>query len=389
MIASARDPAPPGVLFVLPVLGQPRHSKRIAMALAGGLSAEAAAFERDYHKGRLPPCEVTSLGSVRHGNYLARIPRLLAAIRRLRPLVRRNDVVYAFGPDMAVIAAIACFPRRIPVAFEVGDIVYAQLRKGPIGGVVRMIDRWLSHRCGLIVTTTDAFLERYYRDRLGARTPGLVIENKLEPGFADGVQVHPRAAGRPLADRPLRIGYFGLLRCRWSWDVLSELVRREPGRFEVTLAGFPVDPPDLRLRVEGIPGMRYLGEYRSPQDLPGLYGSVDLVWGSYHPLKPDDFPYWWARPNRFYEACLFRRPIISRKGTIDSRDVDRWGIGLSIHEVGVDETVERIRGITAGEVDRWTSAMDSLPRDIYVYREEGPALCRALASLAGSKGRKG
>lgn len=386
MNASERESAPTRVLFVLPVLGQPRHSKRIAMALAGGLSAEAAAFERDYHKGRLPPCEVTSLGSVRHGNYLARIPRLFAAIRRLRPLVRRNDVVYAFGPDMAVIAAIACFPRRIPVAFEVGDIVYAQLRKGMVGGLVRTIDRWLARRCGLIVTTTDAFLERYYRERLGARTPGLVIENKLEPEFAEGVQVRARPEGRPLVDRPLRVGYFGLLRCRWSWEVLSELVRRGQGRFEVDLAGFPVDPADLRERVAGIAGMRYLGEYRSPRDLPDLYGQIDLVWGSYHPLKPDDFPYWWARPNRFYEACLFRRPIVSRKGTIDSRDVDRWGIGLSIHEEGIEDTVERIRGITAEDVNRWSSAMDALPRDIYVYRDEGSMLCRAMRSLAEARG---
>ncbi len=384
MSAPTRDSTQPKVLFVLPVLGQPRHSKRIAMVQEGGLLAEAAAFERDYHKGRLPPCDVTTLGSIRHGNYFARVPRLVAAVRRLRPLVRRNDIVYAFGPDMALLSAIACFPRRLPLVLEVGDIVYAQLRKGAIGGAVRTIDRWLAGRCGLIVTTTDAFLERYYRQRLGTRTPGLVIENKLESGFADSADVRPRQDGKPLVDRPLRIGYFGLLRCRWSWEVLSTLVQRAPGRFEVTLAGFPVDPSDLRERSREVPGIRYLGEYRSPQDLPDLYGQVDVVWGSYHPLRADDYPYWWARPNRFYEACLFRRPIVSRKGTIDSRDVDRWGIGLSIHEEGVDETVARIMGITAEDVDRWSASMDALPKDIYVYREEGPTLCRALAALANS-----
>lgn len=376
----------PRVLFVLPVLGQPRHSKRIAMAMAGGIQAETAAFERDYHKGRLPPCPVTSLGSIRHGNYLARIPHLVAAARKLRPLAARNDVVYAFGPDMALLAALACFPRRTPIVMEVGDIVYAQLRRGPIGWAVRLVDRWLSARCGLIVTTTDAFLERYYRERLGSRTPGLVIENKLEPEFADAVEPPSRPAGQPLTDRPLRIGYFGLLRCRWSWEVLSTLVKSDPGRFEVVLAGFPVDPSDLAERVHGHPGMRYLGEYRSPQDLPSLYGSVDIVWGSYHPLRADDYPYWWARPNRFYEACLFRRPIVSRKGTIDARDVERWGIGLSIHEEAVDETVERIRRISADDVMQWSAAMDKLPREIYVYRQEGPSLCSALSSLSRTGG---
>ena len=46
------------VLFALQVVGQPRNSKRISMLQKAGFQVEAIAFERKYHKGRLPSCPV-------------------------------------------------------------------------------------------------------------------------------------------------------------------------------------------------------------------------------------------------------------------------------------------------------------------------------------------
>lgn len=374
--------ANPHVLFVLPVVGQPRHSKRIGMAKAGGLEVSAAAFERDYHKGRLPDCELATLGSVEHGGYLRRIPRLLAAVRRLRKISRHADVLYAFGPDMAFVALAARGFRRQAVVMEIGDLIAAQANPGMLGRLFRAAERVLAGRCGLIVTTTDAFLRNYYREWLRCGTPGMVIENKVEAAFADSVTPPPPPAGRPLADRPLRIGLFGLLRCRWSWQVLSALAERHPGRFEIVLAGFPVDPPDVADQVKSRAGLTYLGQYKSPDDLERLYGQVDMVWACYHPLRPDEYAYWWARPNRFYESCLFRRPLFSRKGTCDAEQVDARRIGMTIEETDPVATADLVASVTAEDVGSWALNMSRLPRGDYAYTDEQDRLCAALRSLA-------
>lgn len=373
---------PPRVLFVLPVLGQPRHSKRIEMIRSGGAAVEAAAFDRDYHRGRLPDCQVTGLGTISHGKYLRRIPRILRAVRPLSRQIARNDVVYAFGPDMALLSVLARGASRTPVVMEIGDLSRTQTRGGMVGHAVRAGERLLASRCSLVVTTTEAFMENYYRRWLGVRTPGLVLENKIEARVADRTAVPARAPGRPLDGRPLRIGYFGLLRCGWSWRVLDALVRRHPGRFEVVMAGYPLDPRDIADRSAGRSDFRYLGEYRSPTDLPALYGSVDVVWATYHPLAADDYPHWWARPNRFYESCLFSRPVITRDGTCDSVDVKRWGVGLCVREESVDDTVARLASLTAAEVEGWTDAMARMPRDVYVHGDDTHRLQSSIAALA-------
>ena len=136
------------------------------------------------------------------------------------------------------------------------------------------------------------FLHTYYREWLNSSVPAIVIENKLESKFAD--QILPRAqraAGRDCSGesrRRLRIGYFGGLRCEWSWNVLRDLAVARPDDIEIVLAGFPMSPKNLPDRVQEHGNIGYLGEYRSPQDLPSLYARIDLVWACYQHIGPQD-----------------------------------------------------------------------------------------------------
>lgn len=47
-----------------------------------------------------------------------------------------------------------------------------------------------------------------------------------------------RSNSLPLDDRPLRIGYFGLLRDEWSWQVLESLAKTHSDKIEIVLAAF-------------------------------------------------------------------------------------------------------------------------------------------------------
>ena len=372
------------ILTVLPVLGQPRDSKRIEMLDSLGFDISVAAFNRAYHSGRVPNCPTQIIGTISHGKYLQRVLKLIPALPKLRRAMRDRDIVYASGPDMALFAMLAGLFLGKKFILEVGDVREIQTVGGLGGWIIRVIDRMLTNKCSLLVVTAIGFVDNYYRVWLKSDVPALVIENKLEASLASE---RPKALegnlpqGRPLIDRPLRIGYFGLLRCQWTWDVLKAFALKHPKDVEIVVAGYPVEPTDIALQAKSIPNVTYLGEYKSPGDLSKLYGSVDMVWACYKLIGPKDWNLKWARPNRFYESCYFGRPLISRLGSSDSREVERLKIGFNIRTHEISEVVSELESITGTMVEQWRDNSIALPNNLFIYTDEGERLKSHIENL--------
>jgi len=383
-----RDPnRPVRILAVLPVLGQPRHAKRLDTLKSMGFNVRVAAFERAFHSGRKPDCEVDVIGKAVQGSYIPRLFALLKAIPKMRSSVAQADVVYAFGPDMALLAVLArlTLGTRVPVFLEIGDIIPLQVANGVKGIACRALDRWLVRRCVCIVTTTPKFLSEYYRRWLGASVDGIVIENKVETAFGERVRSQGLQKWRARSpEYPIRIGYFGLLGCQWSLDVFAGLAERYPGRFEFVLAGYRWVGADLEGFLQRTPGCAtYLGEYKSPGDLPGLYNGVDVAWACYPPIRQNDWNLRWARPNRFYESCLFQTPLVSRDGSCDAMDVSRLGIGAIVDRIDVGEAVDQLASmLTHDAIVGWRAAMTTVPVSIYQYTDEFKVLADKLRASA-------
>ena len=365
------------ILTVLPVLGQPRDSKRIDMLVSLGFDVSVAAFNRAYHSGRVPSRPTQIIGTVSHGKYLQRIGRLITALPKLRRAMRGRDIVYASSPDMALLAMIAGVFMGKKFIQEVGDVREIQTAEGLKGRLVRIVDRVLTNRCSLLVVTAVGFLDNYYRNWLRSDVPAIVVENKIEASLTSarpGAMRGNLPQGRPFIDRPLRIGYFGLLRCQWTWDVLKAFALKHPRDVEIVMAGYPMEPADIAEQAKSIPNVIYSGEYKSPNDLPRLYGAVDLVWACYKFIGPRDWNLKWARPNRFYESCYFGRPLISRLGSSDSKEVDRLKIGFNIRTHEISEVVAELDSITAEMVEQWRSNSISLPNSLFMYTDEAEKL---------------
>ena len=365
------------ILTVLPVLGQPRDSKRIDMLVSLGFDVSVAAFNRAYHSGRVPSRPTQIIGTISHGKYLQRIGRLITALPKLRRAMRDRDIVYASSPDMALLAMIAGVFMGKKFILEVGDVREIQTAEGLKGRLVRIVDRVLTNRCSLLVVTAVGFLDNYYRNWLRSDVPAIVVENKIEASLTSARPEAVRGSlpqGRPFIDRPLRIGYFGLLRCQWTWDVLKAFALKHPKDVEIVMAGYPMEPADIAEQAKSIPNVIYSGEYKSPNDLPRLYGAVDLVWACYKFIGPRDWNLKWARPNRFYESCYFGRPLISRLGSSDSKEVDRLKIGFNIRTHEISEVVAELDSITAEMVEQWRSNSISLPNSLFMYTDEAEKL---------------
>ena len=374
--------APARILCILPRLTSPTNATRIDMLQRTGYQVEAMAFRRDSHHGRLPNCPVATLGSIRNERYLRRIPTLIGSMRKLRSAIRRSQLVYAFNTDLALTALIAGLGLGKPIVLEVRDIREIQVARGLKGRIVRSMDKFIVGRCRLLIVSSSGYY-RYFRDWLKTSTRSLVIETKVEPfraveGRGDE---SPAAEGVPFLDRPLKIGYFSKLRDQWSLDFLECLIGLSNGRFKVVVAGM-VSPKihDFDRFLERNPGIEYRGPYRHPEDMPELYGNVDMILACY----PAVIPHGWSHSTRYYESCFFRKPLIVRAGTRDAGEVARHRIGFIIGERRPEDAVKEISAITADDWFRWCAHMAELPPHVYLHTREADDLAVALKELCMS-----
>lgn len=370
------------ILCVLPSLTDAHNGMRVAMLQRSGFAVEAIGFERYGAAARALDCRVESLGRVDHRRYLRRGLRLLRCVFRVRAAMKRNDLAYAFGADLLLLALVAGVRSKVRVVAEIADIRDLQVAAGLRGRLFRALDKRALQACALLVVTSAHYLT-YYRGWLRAETPAVVVENKVEPALAAAAgprPPEPEPAFGPGAGRPLRIGYFGILKDEWSLRLIEALARSDPGRFAFLLAGIPGRfVESFAPRVRRIAGLEYRGEYRHPGDLPALFGSADVIMACYRP----EIPHGWSRSNRYYDACLFKKPLIVRAGTADAEAVRRHDIGLVIRAADAERAAGELRGVTAAHWRRWRVNMQALPPAAYAHTGGADAdLRRSLAALA-------
>ena len=375
------------ILFVLQFVGQPRFAKRMSMLSEEGFTVEAMAFERPTHRGRLPAAPVTTLGNISHGHFLKRIPTLLKSLPILRKAIRSHDVVYCMGPDMSLLVTLASIGLKTKKIVEVADIHPIQTREGVIGYIARLVDRWQISTSVLLVVTAPDFLNVYYREWLNSTAPGLIIENKVEQSALTKVHGNQHDYYQYLDDTPIdsnapiTIGYFGLLRCKWSWAVLVKLMKDNPDTHRLVLAGVALNIEDFEEVIKTNVNIVYKGEYRSPEDLPGLYDSVDMVWACYPPNLQTNWNHKWARPNRFYEACLYRKPLITRDGSNDSVVVKKRNIGFPLNKSDYKEAAVSISNIGRDQILNWQTNMTRIPEEVYTYTTEAEDLGKFIDDI--------
>ena len=367
------------VLCLLPRMYDSRIAKRIDMLKELGHAVEALGFERDQDSGRAPDCPVESLGHIRGGHYPARIRTLLRSAPRVRRAARRSEFIYAFNTDLALLALVATVGLDIPVALETADIREMQVAADWRGRLVRALDRLATQRCRLLVITASEYQD-YYRDWLGTVKRALVIENKIDASFAASVSRHASDTHISGGDRgPRRIAWFGMLRDEWTWRVLEKVITEDPGACTAVLAGVGM-LDDFANRVLKRANVEYLGEYAHPEGLPRIYRAVDIVIACY----PTSIPGSWSRSNRYYEACLFNRPLIVRAGCADAGPVGRLDIGLVIDTPSIDAAAAAIRAVTAQDLKRWRTNLTTLRESEYTATDEAAVLGKAIADAVAN-----
>lgn len=379
------------IAFLIPNKTDAHYHKLVSTLCQLGAEAEILAFERpSLLEGRKYNCPCVLLAKIEHRHYLRRLLVFLKAIPIARSRLRKGpDVAYVFGLDMLLFYCLATFGlRRKPkIVFEVCDILPILAGDRLKSRVLRWMERILIRKISLLVVTSKAFVTGYYENIQGlTQLPYMVIENKLS-------RKTPALAISSGAEQPndgLRIGYFGSIRCQRSLDILKAVAKQGRGFVRIYLRGVPMgEVTDIESEIKGNPWLEYGGPYVSPGDLSQLYGCVDIVWVCFTYVGERVGNWMWAKTNRFYEACFYKKPLIARLGTEDGRVVAEKGLGVCVNVSDVNSCVEQILSISPADLQRWRSNMDKLPEDIYLYSNEHQQLMNTLNRMNSAESFSG
>lgn len=333
----------PRVLYLVHDLSDPAVRRRVLMLAAGGAAVTLAGFRRgDNHLADIEGITPFELGATADARFVQRLVAVAGAAAKLpRRLsgIPRPDVIVARNLEMLALAHRASRHfGNVPVAYECLDVHRLLLGYGVTGKVLRAAERHFSRKTDLLVTSSPAFVEHYFKPLSGIRTPVHLLENRVLEldGHETAIPAHSRVPGTPW-----RIGWFGAIRCRKSFDLLAAFTRRMEGRFEVVLRGRPVrsefDGFDALVARE--PFLRFEGPYRNPEGLAAIYAEVDFTWAI--DFFEEGRNSLWLLPNRLYEGCRHGVLPIVFDGTETARLATQHGVGLTLADARLDTLIGR------------------------------------------------
>ena len=365
----------------------PAVGKRARMLEAGGADVAVLGFRRgDMGLADLEGAPAIDLGRT----YDAKLAqRALKVVQRRSSLgagcaaVRGADVLLARNLEMLAIASAAQrnHAPNAALVYECLDVHRLLLSDSMTGRLLRLLERSLMRKARLLIVSSPAFLSRYFAPRQGVGSswdqPVLVVENKVLAAPDESQAQRPEPRSGP----PWRIGWFGMIRCRRSLDILCRLAVRAPGLVEIVIRGRPARGAfeDFDKQVGRTPGVAFGGAY-GPAELGALYAGVHFNWTIDYFEEGANSAL--LLPNRIYEGGLFGAVPIALARTETGRWLKRRRIGVLLDSPG-DELGCFLEHLTPAAYGGLRQAVRAQPRRSFVAdREDCETLVRALA-LAG------
>jgi succinoglycan biosynthesis protein ExoL len=362
-------------------IGHPDLARRLGMLREGGADITVFGFHRNRTSDANLGCTVIDLGRTLDARFARRawtVARTVPRLRQWAEKIASSKVILARNLEMLFLAAAArrLYAPRASLVYECLDIHRLMLSGGAAGTVLLWVERSLLERSQGLIVSSPGFIREYFEKTNPNLPKSFVIENKVLP--TDGA-LGGRNSPLPVSP-PWRIGWFGLLRCRRSLDVLSQLVRTAPDLVQVVLAGRPSPEVfrDIDRDFKRIPGLQFVGPYKDEAALADLFASVHFAWAiDYYEAGANSA---WLLPNRLYRAALYGSVPLA----LTNVETGRW---LAAHDAGVllaepirETLVEVLRNMTQESFTTARTALNRIPRSALVTE---PDECRAVVRELG------
>lgn len=370
------------ILVLIPTLGDTKDSRRIKLLKDSNFDVNAAYFERNQFSPRIPVADnLIKLGNVSDGKYFKRVFIFVRSIFKIRELVKKNNLIYSIGADLAILAFFSSIGLKKKIIIDIADIRPIQVSDSIFGNILRGIESFVTKRASLIVVTSSGFIDYYYKKTLGLSDLNFfLLENKVD--YEIPIGIHRK---RIKSDK-IVLGYFGIIRDKWTLIFLNKLLERFPERFDVVVAGINLlDDSDFKEQTTRNPGMHYLGPYQSPGDLPELYQLIDVMVVFYPEFNSSTN--WFnakriCRSNRFYEASYFNIPLICFSFSDDGKEVEKLQIGLTLDDYDFERGIENIeRNLNIKNIKLWKTNLNSISSSRFKLMDEYMILANKIIEI--------
>lgn len=363
---------PVTIAYLVHDLGDAAVARRVASMTDGGAKVRLAGFFRRPPPDQIAGTRPVALGKTEDGRLSKRalmVIKVLARPHRLAPVLKGADVIIARNLEMLLIANRLRQPGQ-RLVYECLDIHRVMLRQDVIGRVMRAIERWLLGKTDLVLVSSPAFEREYFRKMQHHAGPIALVENK--------VAALPVAPQSPPPEQPWTIGWFGMLRCRRSLDLLGKLSAASAGQVRVLIAGIPSphEFPAFDRDIAAFEGVEFAGRY-TPDDLPQLYGRVHFAWCIDY--FEEGLNSRWLLPNRLYESIAHGAVPIALEDVETGRWLADAGVGLLLPDGGA--LGQLLSGMTGGRYGALREQVAALPQHRVAFDHADHQ--RIVARLAG------
>jgi succinoglycan biosynthesis protein ExoL len=376
----------PKIAYFAHDLSDSAVQRRIRMLVSGGAVVTPIGFRRS---SEAPPTvegiQEIELGRTVDGMLVRRALSVAGTLGRLSGIakhVRGANVILARNLEMLVLAIQArkLYAPTAAVVYECLDIHRALLSQGLKGRLLRSLESGLWGGVNLLLTSSPAFIHNHFLPR-GFRSPIRLVENKVL--MLDQISKPDRVSLLP--GPPWRIGWFGIIRCRRSLDILCSLARGAGGRVEIVIRGRPTKAvfQGFDELIARSPHVHFAGPYDSPADLPAIYGDVHFSWAiDYYEIGQNST---WLLPNRIYEGSLYGSVPIGLAEVETGRWLAKRDAGVVLNEPLEQQLIDFFRYLDNKTYSKLASQVEALPRtDLVNDQADCCALVEALCTAEPS-----
>ena len=237
-------------------------------------------------------------------------------VRLLMMSFREYEAFYVRNLDNLFVVRLVLFLRpktRIKLLYEILDLHNIQL--GYFKNLVRYVETGILLRKVHCVVLSSPGFTSYYEG-----LPTRIIENKLQNNL---VVRHKKELAFEDSMSVITIGYCGVLRCKRSLEILSELLEYDDIR--ISIFGYPIPP--LAQSFEHFVNLKNVsyGGVFGPGDLSTIYSGFHFSWcADFYGGRNSEI----LLPNRLYESGAAGVYCIARTDTVTGDYVYENGLGV-------------------------------------------------------------
>ncbi len=347
--------------------------RRILALKDDGMAVTGLTMRRS--EGGVDEWDNVDLGRTYDGAFIRRLGSIFSGARKAaanKAKWQDAELIYARNLDMLACAFLAKRYAKIktPVVYECLDVHRLLVKQDPIGVVLRWLERRLLKRTIALIVSSPAFLKNHFEKYYPGDFRPFLIENRLSADAEYG----PRPVGKGMCgdhftvDRPLRIGWVGVLRCQRSFDLLTAIADQFGDRVEIILHGKPArtEISVFEPVIDQRSNMHFMGPYQAPEDLDRIYANVDVVWAG--DFMEAGFNSVWLLPNRIYEGGYFGAPpiVVSQTETAEWVTGKHSGFEVKEHiEVNLPILISEILA-DAQRLNAVRGQLLQLPDDVFI-----------------------